>query len=105
MTDFLDRLRLPDWVIEVSEVPEFIGGVINLAYSFAAVVATAFIIYAGYLWMASTGDPEKLRRAQQTLFYAVVGLIVVIISGLIVKFIGELLGIGDYIFDLHLPRV
>lgn len=101
--DFGD-IRPPDPIANLSVVG-FIATAINLAYVMAAVVAVAYIIFGGYSWMVASGDPQKLKKAQDTLVYAVVGLIVVIISGLIVKFVANLLGVGDTILNLNLPSV
>lgn len=53
------------------------------AYTVAGLVAVAFIIYGGIKYVVSQGDPGKTRSAQQTIVYAIVGLIVVLIAAAI----------------------
>jgi hypothetical protein len=40
-----------------------------------ALLAVAMIIYGGYMWMMSNGDPAKVKQAQGTLTWSVIGLV------------------------------
>jgi hypothetical protein len=51
----------------------------------AGLLAFGFIVYGGYMWMMSAGDPDKVKRAQGTLTWAIIGLIFTILVGLILK--------------------
>lgn len=55
----------------------------NWAYTVAGIVAVAFIVYGGIKYVVSQGDPGKTRSATQTIIYAVVGLIVVLMAAAI----------------------
>jgi hypothetical protein len=61
--------------------------VITIALSLAAIVAVIAIIYGGFLMMTSAGNEEAFGKGRQTLVYAVVGLIVIIMAGAIVALI------------------
>lgn len=64
--------------------------------SFAAAVAVLFIIFAGIQMVTAAGNAERLKIARATLTYAVIGLIVIVLSyfivelvlGLPIKFVG-----------------
>ncbi len=50
-------------------------------YAFLSILGIIFItlmIYGGYTWMTASGDEEKLRKAQQTIKTAIIGLIIVV---------------------------
>ena len=51
------------------------------------VVAVVVIIIGGILYVTSTGDPGKTKRAKDTILYAVVGLVVAIMAYAIVAFV------------------
>lgn len=53
------------------------------AYTVAGLVAVAFIIYGGIKYVISQGDPGKTRAATQSIIYAVVGLVVVLMAAAI----------------------
>lgn len=57
------------------------------AYTVAGLVAVAFIIYGGIKYVISQGDPGKTRSATQTIVYAVVGLIVVLLAAAITSLV------------------
>lgn len=64
-----------------------LGNVLNAVYFWMAVVAVGFIIYAGYLYILSSGDPSKIKKAKDTLLYAIIGVIVVLIAFVITSFV------------------
>lgn len=47
----------------------------------AAVLCVLFIIFGGYYYMTSSGNPEKLERAKKTLRNAFIGFVVVLGAG------------------------
>lgn len=71
--------------------------VFTLAYVFAAVVSVAFIIISGYLIMTGGGDPQKMKKGTDTLMFAIAGLVLVLISGIIFNFVANLLGVENLI--------
>lgn len=66
--------------------------VFNIFIPIGGLLATAMIVYGGYMWMISTGDPSKVKQAQGTLTWAVFGLIFLAVFNLILKIVFEFLG-------------
>ena len=64
-----------------------LGNVLNAVYFWMAVVAVGFIVYGGYLYVLSSGDPGKIKQAKDTLLYAIIGVIVVLIAFVITSFV------------------
>jgi hypothetical protein len=54
---------------------------------FSAFVAVVLIVVAGYGFMTSAGDPEKVKKAQKTLTAAIVGMVIVFMARMIVGFV------------------
>ena len=63
---------------------------VSMLMLLGSVVAVTMIIVSGYTLITSTGDPEKIEKGQKTLTGAIIGLVVVLIAGLIIKFVLEL---------------
>jgi hypothetical protein len=40
-----------------------------------ALLAVAMIVYGGFMWTMSNGDPAKVKQAQGTLTWSVIGLV------------------------------
>ncbi len=66
---------------------EVLTGGLNLAYAVGGVIATVFIVYGGYQYLVSSGDPSKVRKGRQILIYAVIGLVVVLAAAAITNFV------------------
>lgn len=63
------------------------GRFIQFALSFLGVIAVVLVMYAGFLWMTSGGDEEKINKAKQILKNAVIGLIIILSAWTITFFI------------------
>lgn len=66
------------------------GNMLNIASSLIIVVLFIMLITGAFHYLTSLGNPEKLKKAQGTLRYAVVGLIIFIASFLILNVIDTL---------------
>lgn len=73
-----------------------IAKIIRIVLGFLGLIALSLIIYAGWLWMTSEGNEEKISKAKQILKNAVIGLIIILSAFAIVTFIlNKLLGIQE----------
>lgn len=61
--------------------------IINVALAVVSFVAVVFIIIGGVQYVTSSGDPSKAVRAKNTIMYAVIGLIVALLSFAIANFV------------------
>jgi len=64
-----------------------VGRIINIALGFLGAIALGLIIYAGFLWMTSEGNEEKVLKAKKTLTSAAIGLAIVLASWAIATFV------------------
>lgn len=75
------------------ELASLVNKIFDYIYPVAGFLSLIFIIWGGYMWMMSGGDPGKVKQAQGTLTWAILGLIfvfvIVNILGLIVDFVGN----------------
>ena len=73
-------------------IPVVFNNVIRAALVFVGIVALFFIIYAGFSFVTSGGDPKKVQGARQTMTFAIIGLTIVLLSFAILFFIGYVTG-------------
>lgn len=66
---------------------EFIYHSIDLVITFSALLAVAFLIYAGFKYILSAGDENKSAEAQKTIIYTLIGLVICFISPMVIRFI------------------
>lgn len=69
------------------KAPDYVKTIVNTMLYVLAAVSVIVIILAGIYYTTSGGDAALVKRAKDTLLYAVVGLIVAIMSYAIVNFV------------------
>lgn len=68
---------------------QIIGRAIKTVLGIIGAIALLMFVYGGLMWMTSGGSPEKIKKAQTTLVWAVLGLVVIFASYTLVDFIIE----------------
>ena len=76
---------------EITTITSLIEAIINFLKSLAVIVSAILIVYAGYLYMTSAGNQQKIETAQKTLIWALVGIGVILIASAITKVIENVL--------------
>ncbi len=75
--------------IEADSLPELFVGVIRVFLGAVAVFATFIFVYGGFLMLSSGGNPDQVKKAKDTLFWATMGIITVLGSWVFIKFVLE----------------
>lgn len=66
-----------------------IAKIIKMLLGLLGLIAVIIIIYAGFVWMTSAGNDEKISKAKKTLFAAVIGLAIIMSAYIITSFVIE----------------
>jgi len=99
-TDFgLDQIR--DTGLGTADLRTIIARIIALLISFLGIIAVCIIIYAGFIWMTSGGNSEKIDKAKRILKGAVIGLVLILLSYIIASFILNFFGGGNGGGDMY----
>lgn len=70
-----------------SKVHSTLSQVINILSLVIGIIAVIVIIIAGLTYITSGGNEQKVSSAKSSITYAVVGLIIVLFSQIIVRFV------------------
>ncbi len=81
--------------IEAARTPEMstkpigttITEVVNIFLYFVGAVSVIVMIWGGFQYITSSGDSQKATTAKNTIMYAVIGIIVVVMSYAIVNWV------------------
>lgn len=65
--------------------------IVNFALTFLGLLAVIMVIYGGFLYVSSGGNEESVNKAKKILLYAVIGIVVIIVSFALVN---TILGAG-----------
>lgn len=87
--------KVVDRVVTIDCIPILVGNIIFWLLLLAGVTALILIIISGFKFVTSGGDPKQAEGARKTLTYAVIGLVLVLISFGIVRVIGQITGVRE----------
>ncbi len=65
--------------------------IVNFFLTFLGLIAVVMIIYGGFLYVTAAGNQEKIESAKKIIMYAVIGIVVILLSFAIVN---TILGAG-----------
>lgn len=71
---------LPLEPVKIKPMTTIIGGINNGLLALAAGLAILFLIIGGISYLRSLGDSEQLEKAKNTISYAILGLVIILIS-------------------------
>lgn len=69
-----DGLVAPPEPPKIEVLFDALDKIISYIFPIGVLAAVAMVIYGGYLWMTSGGEPDKKQRAQGTLTWSIAGL-------------------------------
>ena len=69
------------------EGDNIVSSIIIWAYVIIGIVAVIVLIIAGVQYITSEGEPEKTKRAQATITYTIIGLIIATAAAAIISFV------------------
>lgn len=81
------------------QLENIISGVFGILTIIAIIIFAIQIILAGYAFISSEGDKEKVKVARTKITNGILGITIVVIAFGLTAFLADLLGLGK-IFDL-----
>ncbi len=90
---------VPGCNIKFGDVPELgcLGAIVirvlDMVFFFLGAVVVIYLIFGALKFVTSGGDPKAVTSAKNTMTYAILGLIIILLSFLVLNFIGNFLGL------------
>lgn len=73
-------------------ISRIITTIINIIYTIAAIAFIFMIIWSAWQWITSGGEKDKVAAARQRFTYAIIGVVILALAGLIITILGEITG-------------
>jgi hypothetical protein len=70
-----------------TELPIIIGKIINVVLGFMGVILVVLVIFGGFKYMMSKGDPAEAKKGTAMIVNAVIGLAIVLAAYAIANFV------------------
>jgi len=72
---------------EINELFGVLDNILKYVFPLAGLICVIFIIIGGYMWISAAGDPSRVKTAQNTLTWAIIGLVVVLLAVAVIEVI------------------
>lgn len=86
-TNFVQRIQRAAGVGDYPDLTDLVFALLSSILVFTAVIGLIILVFGGFRYLTSLGDEEKARQAKQIVLYAVIGMAVIMISGLIINYV------------------
>ncbi len=92
----LQHLRQIATEIDLSPLPNGPGGtksedaipvIVGVVFAALGAISVLMIVIGGFQYVISQGDPQRVAKAKDTIMYAVIGLVISLLSYAIVAFV------------------
>lgn len=74
------------------DLPEVILRLVNYVLAIVGVIALAYLVYGGFMYITSAGNEDKVESAKNIIINAVIGIVVIGVAAAVVNFV--IRGIG-----------
>ena len=81
-----------DSIAKLGCLPYYLSNIINGIFALSGIAAIVLIIISGIRLMLSSGDPTRVAKARTSLYYSILGFIIVLSSFLILRVISYITG-------------
>lgn len=81
-----------DGIAKLSCIPYALRNIMDYAFVFSGIVAVIFLVWAGIRYAVSGGDEVQLSKAKRTMTFAIIGLVIILLSFFVIKLIGFVTG-------------
>lgn len=96
--------------LPVGESPNFLcdlatifGNVLNAVVALASIALFTMLVWGGMRYLSSGGDPKSTEQAKGIITFAIIGMALLLISWVVLRFLEEFTGINLTRFRLPCP--
>ncbi|OGY45213.1 MAG: hypothetical protein A2744_00650 [Candidatus Buchananbacteria bacterium RIFCSPHIGHO2_01_FULL_44_11] len=73
--------------ISESSLAETVAEIIKAVLALLGIIFIALMVYAGFMWMTSAGNEDRVEKAKKTIVAAVIGTVIIICAYIITAFV------------------
>ncbi len=74
-------------IISGTDLIEVLGRLVNVVLLWAGILAFFYALYGGFLYLTAGGDSSKASAARQTIYNALIGVIIIALSLVVVRYV------------------
>lgn len=79
----------PPGAINIETLSDLIIRILNIALTVVGLVSVLFVVFGGFKYVTSGGDPEQIESAKGMIMNALIGLVIVLLALVIVRVVAN----------------
>ncbi|MBU1000629.1 hypothetical protein KKE78_04520 [Patescibacteria group bacterium] len=79
--------RLPQFI----KLNDVLSGLLNIVFYIAVFITFYFLVWGAFAYIIAQGKKEDLAKARERITWSLIGLIIILLSFAIIKFVAEIL--------------
>lgn len=87
-----------DKTVGINNISDIVNKIMPVIMTAAGIILFFVLVWGGYNYMMSQGNPEKIKGAQAKITTGIIGFILLIAAYAIVKLLSTVFGLGQGIF-------
>ena len=91
-----------DTPAKIEDIEVVVAKIFQYFLGFASIALFFLLVTGGYKLITSGGDPGKVQGAWKTITFAILGMVLIIASFLILRFITAFTGVDVTNFDMNI---
>lgn len=85
-------------LVGINKPADVINKLIPIVMGFAVIILFFVLVWGGYSFMTSQGNPDKIKAARSKITTAIIGFVLLIFSYVVVRALSTIFGLGTGIF-------
>lgn len=81
-------------LVGINKIADIINIVVKLLFPLAGILLFFFLVWGGYNFLVSGGDPEKVKAGKAKITSALIGFVLLVLSYFITSLIARIFGLG-----------
>ena len=86
------KLEPVGWTEGEADLSDLVGKIVNIVFAILGVLAVAYLIYGGVLYITAGGDAEKAAKGRTAITNAIIGIIIILLAVAIYSFLKNRIG-------------
>lgn len=81
-------------IVGINSIGDLVNKLVSILIPIGSIILFLVLVWGGYDYLLSRGDPEKLKGANAKITAGIIGFILLILSYFIVKLLSFIFGLG-----------
>jgi hypothetical protein len=92
--DTIQQIGAPDFKFQSSKIGDLLSQLLPYLFTLAGILLLLYLLWGGFHFMISRGDPKGMQEAKAKITYALIGFVIIFVAYWLVQILGLTLGLS-----------